>query len=104
MKCKLNQLAFIKKAIRKENIGRIVTCSKYLGYFERGATIVINGEYWVAFDSDDYWEITGRLETQFGTAYQAYIMDSWLSPIEPLPPEEFDKAGKLLEDDLALVD
>ena len=104
MKCKQGDLAFIKKALRKENIGRVVTCSKYLGYFERGATIVINGEQWKAFDSDDYWEVTGRLETQFGTATHAYIMDSWLSPIEPLPPEEFDELGELLEDDLALVD
>ena len=102
MKCKLNQLAFVKKAIRKENIGRIVTCSKYLGYFERGATIVINGEYWVALDSDDYWEVTGRLETQFGTAYQAYIMDSWLSPISPLDESEEDDCS--LKDDLALME
>lgn len=102
MKCKTGDLAFIKKALRKENIGRVVTCTKYLGYFERGATIVINGEHWKAFDSDDYWEVTGRLETQFGVASQAYIMDSWLSPISPLDDSEEDSYSS--EDDLALVE
>lgn len=102
MKCKLNDIAFIKKALRKENIGRVVTCTKYLGYYERGATITINGENWVAFDSDDYWEVSGNIETQFGSAKQAYIMDSWLSPIKPLDESEEDSYS--LEDDLALIE
>lgn len=104
MKCKQGNLAFIKKALRKENIGRIVTCTKYLGYYSRGDTITISGENWLAPDSDNYWCVSGNLETQFGTASQAYIMDSWLAPIEPLPPEEFDEVDELLENDLALVD
>lgn len=104
MKCKIGQICFIKKAIRQENIGRVVTCAKYLGYYSRGDTITISGEPWLAPDTDDYWCVTGNIETQFGAASQAYIMDSWLSPIEPLPPEEADETDELLEDDLALVD
>jgi hypothetical protein len=88
MKCKLNDLAFITKALRQENIGKVVTCAKYLGYYERGATITINGEHWFAFDSDDYWLISGNIETQFGQAKQSYIMDSWLTPIQPLSDNE----------------
>ena len=101
MKCKQGDLAFIKKALRKENIGRIVTCTRYLGYYERGAPIVINGETWFAFDSDDYWEVTGNIDTQFGSAKQAYIMDSWLSPINPLGEDK--ETDKSLEDDLLLT-
>lgn len=104
MKCKVGDLAFIKKALREENIGRVVTCTKYLGYYSRGDTITISGELWLAPDSDDFWCVTGNLSTQFGQASQAYIADSWLYPLEELPPEEFDEVGELLENDLALVD
>jgi hypothetical protein len=104
MKCKQGDLAFIKKAIRKENIGRIVTCIKHLGHYKQGATIVINGENWLAPDSDHYWLISGNIETQFGQAKQSYIMDSWLSPIEPLPPEEQDETDTPLVSDLETVE
>lgn len=104
MNCKQGQLAFIKKAIRQENIGKVITCIKHLGYYERGASIQISGELWEAFDSDDYWLTEGNLSTQFGAASQAYIADSWLIPIEPLPPEDTSTTNNLLEDDLALAE
>lgn len=102
MKCKLDQLAFIKKALRKENIGRIAKCSKYLGYYSYGDTITISGENWLAPDSDDFWCVTGSISTQFGQAHQAYIADSWLSPISPLDESEEDDYS--LKDDLALTE
>lgn len=83
MKCKQGQMAFIIKSLRPANIGRIVTCAKYIGYYSQGDTITMSGESWMAPDTDDYWMIEGNLETQFGPSKIAYIMDSYLSPIEP---------------------
>jgi hypothetical protein len=82
MKCKQGQMAFIIKSLRKENIGRVVTCEKYLGYYSKDDKIVMNGEVWLAPDTDDYWSVTGNIETQYGPSAQAYIMDSWLRPID----------------------
>ena len=104
MQLKVSSLAFIKKAIRKENIGKIVTCVKYLGHFEKEATITIHGENWSAIDTGDYWLISGNIETMYGMATESHIPAHWLSPIEPLPPEEFDEVDEPLENDLALVD
>jgi hypothetical protein len=104
MKCKQGDLAFIKKAIRQENIGKVVTCVKHLGYYERGANLVISGEVWTAIDTGDYWLISGNIETMYGTATQSHIPDHWLTPVEPLPPEDADETDKLLENDLVLTD
>lgn len=82
MKCKQGQLAFIIKSIRPENIGRIVTCSKYIGHYSRGDVVSVNGEQWTAFDTDDYWLIEGNIETQYGPSKIAYTMDSWLKPLD----------------------
>ena len=83
--CKEGQLAFIKKSLRLENIGKVVICQKYIGYFSKGDTVVVNGEHWKAFDTDDHWIIFSEsgIETQFGSSKIAYILDSWLTPIEP---------------------
>ena len=40
----------------------------------------------------------------YGMATESHIPAHWLSPIEPLPPEEFDEVDEPLENDLALVD
>jgi hypothetical protein len=104
MKCKTGDLAFIKKAIRKENIGKVVTCTKPLGYYSRGATIVINGESWVAIDSDDFWLIEGNIETMYGSAKQSHIPDSWLSPIKPLSDDEENETDTPLITDLETVE
>jgi len=86
---KQGQLAFIKKALRPENVGKFVTCIRYLGYFSRGDTIEISGERYLAFDTDHYWIIkASALDTQFGPSREAYSMDSWLQPIEPLNDED----------------
>ena len=104
MKLRAGSMAFIKRAIRTENIGRIITCVKYLGYYERGATITISGESWSAIDTGDFWLISGNIETLYGAATQSHIPSHWLVPIEPIPPEDTDETTELLEDDLALVD
>lgn len=104
MELKVGSLAFIKKAIRRENIGKIVTCVKYLGFFEKEATITLHGENWTAIDTGDFWLISGNIETLYGAATQSHIPSHWLSPIEPLPPEELTEADKLLESDLVLTD
>lgn len=82
MRCKQGQLAFIIKSIRPENIGRVVTCVKHIGYYSQGDTVTISGENWVAFDTDDHWLIEGNIETQYGPSKVAYIMDSWLKPLD----------------------
>lgn len=104
MKCKQGQLCFIKRAIRQENIGKVITCEKYLGYYSRGDTITINGERWSAIDSGDFWLIEGNIETMYGASRQSHIPDAWLSPLDELPPEELEETDKSLEDNLELVD
>lgn len=91
MNCKLGDLAFIKKSIRHENLGLIVTCKEHLGYFIKGDKIKISGELWEAVVSDNYWRIesaSGSIETMFGKSKTAYGPDSWLFPIKP---EELDE-------------
>lgn len=103
MNCKQNQLAFIKKAIRIQNIGKIVTCVKHLGYYSKGDIITISGENWTAYDSDDYWLISGNIETMYGLALQSHILDSWLSPLDELPPEEINETDESIENSPELV-
>jgi hypothetical protein len=101
---KTGSLAFIKKAIREKNIGKVVTCEKPLGYYTRGVTITINGEHWTAIDTGDYWLISGNIETMYGAATQSHIPAHWLSPIEPLPPEYADETDTPLITDLELIE
>lgn len=87
MRCKVDDLCYIKKSLREPNIGLVVRCKKYLGYYERGSTIIISGESFLAFDSDDHWLVEndyGEIEYQFGRSREGYIMDSWLEPIKKL--------------------
>ena len=99
MRCKLNDLCYIKKSLREPNIGLVVRCKRYLGYYERGATIVISGESFLAFDTDDFWLIEndyGEIESHFGRAREGYIMDSWLEPIAKLENDS-DADKKIIE-------
>lgn len=85
MRCKINDVAYINKAIRKENVGLIVTCKEYLGYYLQGDIVEISGERYIAIDSDNYWLIENKnssIETQFGKAKNAYIGDLCLTPIK----------------------
>jgi hypothetical protein len=103
MKCKLGDLAFIRKAIRKENIGKIVTCVKHVGHYNRGDKIIIHGEAWAAIDTDDFWLVSGNIKTMYGKATEGYIPDSWLSPIQPLNDDEETETDAPLVDELALT-
>ncbi len=86
---KQGNLAFIKKSLRQENIGKFVTCIRYLGYYSKGDFIDISGERYQAYDTDHYWIIrASAIETQFGSSREAYSLDSWLQPIEPLNDED----------------
>ncbi len=103
MKCKKGGLAFIKKSIRPKNVGLIVTCDEYLGYYIQGETVEISGEVFLAIDTGHFWKIgssTGSIETQYGKSKMAFIPDSWLTPIDAEPKED-DFFNEELEDDYA---
>lgn len=93
MICKQGDLAYIKKALRPENIGKIVTCKVLIGELKRGEPFIHNGEQWLAYDTDAHWVIqcTSGLETQYGLSTEGFILDSWLIPIrgnlDELPEE-----------------
>lgn len=102
MNCKQGDLAFIKNAVRKENIGLIVTCIENLGYFLKGDKIEISGELWEAAISDNYWLIessSSSIETMFGKSKIAYGPDTWLFPIKPKELDEniYTQNGNKLE-------
>lgn len=102
MRCKLGDLAFINKSIRPRNVGKVVTCKEYLGYFIEGESI---NEYSVAFMTDHFWLIESNrqdIELMDGMASTAYVPDLWLTPITP-PPLEDDEDADMpfeLEDEL----
>lgn len=84
MKCKQGEMAFIKKALRPVNIGKIVTCKEMLGYFIRGEELMYNGEKWMAVDTDHIWVVTNPngIETMYGSSIEALIPDTWMTPIK----------------------
>ena len=107
IKCKVNDLAFIKKAIRPVNIGRVVTCKELLGKFAFGETIVWNGEEFASPEDDYIWVVSssGNLETQFGPSKEAMIPDSWLTPIRAEPSENSEEEiAEDLNKELAYID
>lgn len=90
MRCKQGDLAFINKSIRPANVGKVVTCKEYLGYFICEENIT---EYTVAHMTDHYWLVEsghGDIELQHGHASTAYIPDLWLTPITPPPLTDDD--------------
>jgi hypothetical protein len=78
---KQGDLAFINTALRPANMGAVVTCTQYLGYYLQGDYVEMHGEYFKAYCSDNFWLISGDLLTQFGPAKESYIPDLWLTPI-----------------------
>jgi len=105
MNCKENDLAFIKQSVQPKNIGLIVNCSKYLGFYLQGDYLEISGEFWMAAVSDNYWQIessTGSIETMYGKSKMAYIPDTWLFPIKEEPKEENIFAISTLDDEIVV--
>ena len=83
MNCKQGDLAYIRKALRQVNIGKIVTVKLLLGSYSKDETYLWNGEMFHAYDTDVHWVIESQsgIETQYGPSREAVIMDSWLIPI-----------------------
>ena len=92
MRCKQGELAFINKALRPENVGRVVTTAKYMGYFIAGEIII--DQVLLAHTTDHWWMIeseSGSIQTEFGPTTLAYSPDTWLTPIKPQPLGEDDE-------------
>ena len=88
MLCEEGDLAYIKKALRPENVGLVILCKQYLGYYLRGDIVEVNGEHFTAIVSDNYWYIEndyGEIETMFGKSRVSYHPDLWLEPIKKTP-------------------
>ena len=101
MRCKQGDLAFIRNALRPLNIGLVIECREYLGYYLQGDTIELNKEHFKAIISDNYWMIEnsyGEIETHFGKSKMAFSPDTWL---EPVPTKKLD-AGVTTSDELTV--
>jgi hypothetical protein len=100
MNCKQGELAFIKKSMRPENIGLIITCKENLGYYLQGDKIEISGGLREAVVSDNYWLVessSGSILTKYGKSKIAFTPDLWLSPIRP------EKLDEELDEELTLT-
>jgi len=103
MQCKIGDLCYIKKSLRPENVGLVVVCKQYLGYFLIGDELEMHGEFFKAHVSDNYWLVTnesGHIETQFGKSKEAYVPDLWLVPITGLPLEEEEDLYNTIDDEV----
>ena len=99
MKCKKGDLAYINQALRKENIDLIVECKENLGFHLVDDIVEISGERFKAQISDTFWIVSNKecaIETMFGPSREAYIPDSWLTPIK----SDSDKTSTKIEDEL----
>lgn len=97
-KLKPNDLCFIINAIRKQNIGRIVTTKECLGYYQKDGPYTWNNERWLTQDTGYLWVIEGNLDVLFGKSKQAVIPEHWLCKIEPL--DELQEVFNVLEDEI----
>lgn len=79
VRCKLNQLCWVKNAQVQSNVGRIVTTSLYLGYYEANANTntPISAHYWNVKSNSKLDTIYGKEE------HEVCLPDSWLQPILP---------------------
>jgi hypothetical protein len=105
MQCKQGELAFIKKSLRPRNIGLIVECKGYLGFYLRDDIIEISGERYTAIVSDNYWIISsasGSIETQFGKSKEGFIPDLWLTPIKDSELGDTDTVSKTNDESLTV--
>ena len=107
LRCKVNDLAFIGKALCPVNTGRVVTCKELLGNFILGEKIVFGGKACISPYSGYMWLVSspGILETQRGHSKEGIIPDSWLIPIRAEPSENSEE--EIAEDlgkELAYID
>ena len=93
LRCKLNDLAFIIRAMNEANIGRIVLCKEYLGYFQKDEPVMYSGEKWAAWDTGHIWVVFSEsgLTTMYGNSKIALMMDHWMIPIDANKDELLDE-------------
>lgn len=92
--------AIIVFSYNKENIGRIVNVTEYIGKFKQGEQFEAYGMKSHCFVTDHYWWIEAEdLTIQLGPSPKAYIADSWLRRLEP--PKE--KLSKKVEKELDIL-
>lgn len=90
MNCKEGDLAIVVSAKNPENLGRIVTCRKFLGYTTNVPT-QCGGTIWMTTPRMDMWEVEGTIlwgSTNALTGKKKYfelpyVYDSHLRPITP---------------------
>lgn len=71
-RCKVGDIAVITNADNKNNIGKFVTCEKYLGH------IPVQGKY--GSRVREAWHVSGNATTWNGAGFLA-VPDEWLKPI-----------------------
>lgn len=98
MRCKPGIQAIILKAVKRENVGRVVTVRSYIGHYQQNETFDYNGITCRVPISDHYWfvDCPGGLETAIGPTTRAYCPDTWLLPITPPPPVDVKTQHKEL--------
>ena len=97
MKCKLNDLCFVIKSRVPSNIGKVVTCKQYLGYYTKGAQVV-DGLCFVVEQSAHFWMVEGNV-TDYGGRNLGYGVSSeyQLLPIPTEPIEDSEISSRELE-------
>jgi hypothetical protein len=71
--------AVIVFSVHKENVGRIVNVSEYIGKFKEGEQFEAYGMTSTCLVHDHFWWIEADdLNIQLGPSPRAYIADSWL--------------------------
>lgn len=96
MRCKQGGLAWINKSLRLSNMNKVITCGSLIGYFIEGEEYEFMGKTMVAQVTDYIWVIESSskdIEVLGGHSNIALSPDSWLTPINSIPPED------LLEED-----
>jgi len=92
-KCKVGDLAFIKKSLRIANVGLIVSVDEYIGNFKKGDVFDYGGLPQAAIDDGHVWRIgssTKSIHTKDGKSTFGLILDQWLTPIKG-DPENFEE-------------
>ena len=98
MKCKLNDLCFVIKSETVANIGKVVTCKKYLGRLPMGRNYFNMNFLDVKDAAKEYWIVTGNLVNNIGTQFNFGLYgDNDLLPIPTEPVEDFEISSKELE-------
>ena len=99
MKCKLNDLCFVIKTLGNPlNLGKVVTCKEYLGYFKPGLHHYKCNLNILALTEGHHWIVEGSVATIEGRHFgYISISESELLPIPTEPIEDSEISSKELE-------